>query len=370
MLPISAVCLIASILMLLHSVNGSHLVGCGVGSGCDSVMSSLWAYFAGKIPVSAFAVVTYLVMLVCLLFLSNGSKNEEESLDNIIWYIMLFISGSILVSGIWFSYLQVAELHQFCKYCTFTHLLGLVGVCIIYTFAPKALNKKLIPLVCGVIIGVVFAFLQVQTNPSIIYDNGVVSAQLPTFDDDELPVVGQRDAEHEILLMFDFQCTHCRALHKLLPEVIQKSDGDISFKLCPVSLSSECNPYIPHDGIDRFDGSCTMARLALAVWYNYPEKYNEVESYLLGNGDDRRIYTKEEAKEYVENLLGNAELDEALRDSRIKTCLSKSIELFGRTYSAEKNGIPRLIYNQGWLVPETNSAEELLSVINTSLVNN
>ena len=42
--PIVIICLVASVIMLLHSVNGTHLVGCGVGSGCDNVMGSRWAY--------------------------------------------------------------------------------------------------------------------------------------------------------------------------------------------------------------------------------------------------------------------------------------------------------------------------------------
>lgn len=363
MLPLCAVCLISSILMLLHSINGSHLVGCGVGSGCDSVMNSLWAYFAGKIPVSAFAVVVYLVLIVCLLFLSSQKEKEDESLDNIIMYIMLFTGGTILVSAVWFSYLQIAELHQFCKYCTFTHLLGLVGVCILFFWTQKTLAKKLIALLGGMFVGVAFASLQVVTIPSIIYDDGVVSAQLPAFEEEELPLIGSKDASHKILLMFDFQCNHCRVLHKLLPEVIEKSGGEIAFRLCPISLSSECNPYIPHDGVDRFEGSCTMARLALAVWYNCPEIYDSVENYLLGNGEERKRVSQEDAYAYVETLVGKSELQRILADNRVKATFSKTLELFGRTYSKEKNGIPRLIYKQKWIVPETSSSDELLSLL-------
>lgn len=368
MLPICAVCLIASILMLLHSINGSHLVGCGVGSGCDSVMSSLWAYFAGKIPVSAFAIVIYIVLLVCLLFLSSGKNENDKSLDNIIWFMMLLIAGSIVGAALWFSYLQIAELHQFCKYCTFTHLLGIIGACIVFANTPKKLIVKLITFCIGLIAAAAFAFLQVKTNPSIIYDDGHVSAQLPSFADNELPEIGSKNAKNQITLMFDFQCPHCRSLHRLLPEVVEKAGEEFSFKLCPVSLSCECNPYIPNDGIDRFKGSCTMAWLALAVWKSYPELYPQVEDYLLGSGDDQKMISEEDARNYVESLVGKQALQELLADMNVKSTLSKSIELFGRTYSSEKNGIPRLIYNQNWLVPETNSVEELISVIKAKLL--
>ena len=37
-------------------------------------------------------------------------------------------------------------------------------------------------------------------------------------------------------------------------------------------------------------------------------------------------------------------------------------ELFGRTSSSEKSGVPRLVAGQRWLVPETDSAEELAAL--------
>ena len=367
-LPIFAACLGLGIYMLIHSLTGASLVGCGTGSGCDSVMGSLWAYMAGVLPVSAPAVVTYLLLLICILFLSDGKDKESEELNGMIWTMMLILGGAIVGVALWFSYLQIAVLHQFCKYCTLTHILGCIGAGVTAAAAPKRQTVRYGTMVLGVIAAAMLAAVQVKTMPSIVYDDGTSSVPLPEFGLEELPSVGPADAPHEIRLMFDFRCNHCRALHKLLPEIVERTGGDIRFQLCPVSLSSECNPYVPHGGRDPFRGSCTMANLGLAVWYSCPEHYNEVEEYLLGSGDINHIIDPEEARRHVAGIVGEAQLETALMDARIQQSLAKSYEIFGRTSTSSRSGIPRLIYDQNWLVPETDSADELISVIYSTLI--
>ena len=111
-----------------------------------------------------------------------------------------------------------------------------------------------------------------------------------------------------------------------------------------------------------------MANLGLAVWYSCPEHYNEVEEYLLGSGDINHIIDPEEARRHVAGIVGEAQLETALMDARIQQSLAKSYEIFGRTSTSSRSGIPRLIYDQNWLVPETDSADELISVIYSTLI--
>lgn len=366
MLPLGAVCLALCVYMLVHALIGVNLVGCGVGSSCDSVMGSPWAFLFGRIPVSAIAVVTYLMLMVCLLFLDSG-KEADLSLDCIIWTIMLSIGGAIVGIALWFSYLQLAVLHTFCKYCCLVHFLGCVCGCSVYMVTPQRRGWKYIPLAAGFVAAGLMAFVQVKTVPAIVYDEGSTQAALPSFENDGMPVVGPENAEFTVTLMYDYQCVHCRKLHKILSEVIEKSAGKLKFILCPVSLSNECNPYVP-DGIDRFAGSCTMARLGLAAWFSFPEYYPQIEEYLLGGEDVHKTLKPEDAVEYVREIVGDEPLGIALNDPRIKNCLSKAYELFGRTSNSEKSGIPRLILGNRWIVPETESADDLLSVIQSSLI--
>ena len=70
----------------------------------------------------------------------------------------------------------------------------------------------------------VFAAVQVYTRP-VVYDEGRTEAALPSFVDGEIPVLGPQDAPDELTLLFDFQCIHCRRLHRVLPDLLEMIAG-------------------------------------------------------------------------------------------------------------------------------------------------
>ena len=361
-LLLCAACLALAGWMLFHSLTGVRMVGCGAGSGCDSVMGSPWAYVLGGIPVSLPALVSYLLLAICILFL-GGEREEDRSLDRILWPMMLVLGGAIVGAALWFCYLQVFVLHAFCKYCTLLHLLGVLVAVLVLMAAPR---RSMGWFTVGLVAAALFAFVQSRTLPEAAYDTGRTEEALPAFADGEIPTLGIPDAPDELTLLFDFQCIHCRRLHQILPELLEKAGGQYRLRLCPVPLSSDCNPYIPAAGVDRFSGSCPLTRYALAVWYARPEVYEAYWDFLLGNGDERATVAPAEAEARARALLGDG-FKTAVQDPRIDSYLRKVEELFGRTSNAEKSGVPRLIQGQRWLVPETDQADELLELIRLSL---
>ena len=356
-----AACLALAGWMVFHSLAGVRLVGCGAGGGCDSVMGSPWAYVLGGVPVSLPAVVVYLLLAVCVLFL-GGDRPEDRVLDRILWPLMLFLSGCIVGAALWFCILQAFVLHAFCPWCTALHMLGIVTAVLVIAASPR----RYICFIAGLLAAGVFALVQVYTRPVAVYDAGRADASLPSFTDEEIPALGPREAPEELTLLFDFQCIHCRRLHKVLPDLLEKAAGQYRIRLCPVPLSSACNPYIPASGIDRFAGSCALTRCALAVWYARPEAYEEYWNYLLGGGDERASIAPEDAEARARVLLGD-DYDAASADPRIAEYLRKAEELFGRTSNREKSGIPRIVHGQNWLVPETDDADALLGLIQSEL---
>ena len=314
-LLLCAACLALAGWMVFHSLTGVRLVGCDAGSGCDSVMGSPWAYVAGGIPVSLPATVVYLLLALCVLF-QGGDKPEDRSLDRILWPLMLFLSGCIVGAAIWFFYLQAFVLHAFCKYCTLLHLLGILAAVRIIVAAPRKYGW----FIAGLLAAAVFAVVQVYTQPDVIYDAGKADRSLPSFMDEEIPALGSAEAPEELTLLFDFQCIHCRRLHQVLPQVV--AGGEYRIRLCPVPLSSACNPYIPNTGIDRFAGSCPLTRCALAVWYARPDAYEAYWDYLLGNGDEHAAIDPAAAEARARELLGD-DYDAAFADPRIDNYLKK-----------------------------------------------
>ena len=376
-LLLCAACLALAGWMLFHSLTGARMAGCGAGSGCDSVMGSPWAYVLGGVPVSLPAAVAYVLLALCLVFL-GGESAEDRSLDRLLWPMMLVLGGAILGAAIWFCYLQLFVLHAFCKYCTLLHLLGiLLAGWILFSGRSLSLSKGRPErpfdrlrnrswFAIGLLAAALFAFVQSRTLPAAAYDTGRTEVALPAFTDGEIPVLGPSDAPDELTLLFDFQCNHCRRLHQILPDLLEKAGGQYRIRLCPVPLSSACNPYIPASGIDRFAGSCALTRNALAVWYARPDVYEAYWDYLLGGGDERASIAPADAEARARALLGDG-FQEAIQDPRIDAYLRKAEELFGRTSNAAKSGVPRLIHGQRWLVPETDQANELLELIRLSL---
>ena len=367
-LLLCAACLALAGWMLFHSLTGVRMAGCGAGSGCDSVMGSPWAYVLGGVPVSLPAAVAYLLLALCIVFL-GGESPEDRSLDRLLWPIMLVLSGAVVGAALWFCYLQLFVLHAFCKYCTLLHLLGILLAVLVLVAAPR----QFVWFVVGLLSAAVFAAVQVYTRP-VVYDEGRTEAALPSFVDGEIPVLGPQDAPDELTLLFDFQCIHCRRLHRVLPDLLEKAGGQYRIRLCPVPLSSACNPYIPATGVDRFAGSCALTRDALAVWYARPDAYEAYWDYLLGGGPSTASTgsatssgpTPADAEARARAILGDG-FQAAVQDPRIDAYLRKVEELFGRTSNAEKSGVPRLIHGQNWLVPETDQADELLELIRLSL---
>ena len=365
-LLLCAACLLLAGWMLFHSLSGVRLVGCGAGSSCDSVMGSPWAYVAGGVPVSLPAAVVYLLLGLCVLFL-GGDSPEDRALDRFLWPFMLFLSGCIIGAALWFAWLQAFVLHAFCKYCSLLHLLGCVAAVVVFVAAGKSGSRRFLWLAAGLVAAAGLAVFQVFTRPEAVYDAGRTEASLPAFTDEDIPFIGSSDAPEELTLLFDFQCVHCRRLHRMLPELLSQAGGRYRIRLCPVPLSSACNPYIPSTGIDRFMGSCQLTRCALAVWYARPEAAEAYWEYLLGEGDEHAAIAPAEAETRARDLLG-ADFAAAVQDPRIDTYLRKAEELFGRTSGGEKSGVPRLIHDQRWLVPETDRPDALLELIRSELI--
>lgn len=383
LLPLCTACLLLAGWMVYHSLSGGQSAGCVAGSGCDTVMGSPWAYVLRGVPVGLPAALVYALLIICLLFL-GGTSAESRSLDRLLWRLLALLAGCVVGAALWFSWLQIGVLHAFCPYCTALHTLGCAVAAIIMiaaiqnrrAFSPDPLRRSAptgTPIgrsylwawfAAGLAAAAVFALVQSKTLPDAAYDAGRTDAGLPAFAEGELPALG--DGPDAITLLFDFQCIHCRRLHRVLPVLLDHSGGQYRLILCPVPLSSACNPYLPNTGIDRFAGSCELTRLALAVWYARPDAYAAYWESLLGSGDEHAAVPAADAQERARALLGS-DLDAALSDPRIEATLRKAEELFGRTSSSEKSGVPRLIHGQRWLTPESSDADELLELIRTEL---
>lgn len=365
------IALIISVFLFFHALSGKGLIGCAQGSSCGAVLGSRWSLLLGAIPISAPGICMYSFLLVCIL---GADSIDDPVFEGRIRKLMLIASGAVSGAAAWFIIVQELFIGAFCPYCMSVHCCGIVLSGLIIWDAHRrnvAGNpaKGAILVAVGIASAAALALFQVSTTPRSAYDSGSVREELPNPAELGLPVIGDSAAEYNILLMYDYRCSHCRKIHTMLPEVIEKLGGRVSFTLCPTPLSKECNPYVNSD-VDLFKGSCSLDKCALAVWRIRPDAFPEMDEFLFEN---RRggwyPREEEEATKKAAELIGAEALEKELHSEWMRDYLSCVLELFARTSSSERAAIPRFVLDGRYMVPEADNAEALTELIR-QLTNN
>lgn len=361
-----------SIRLSWHFLNREAMLGCGAGSSCEQVLNSPWSVFAGVFPVSGLAVGAYLALFVCTFFITPST---ETSLRKIAWKAILILAGAIGGSAVWFTVLQKWFIGEFCPYCMSAHIAGLLLVSLIVWRSSKEqgvlnLKKGNIAGLTGAGLGlaVVLAVSQVLFTPPSVYQEGQSQDSQEKFDYGNSPVIGSPDAEYLVTVLFDYQCPHCQRIHFMLNDIVDKYNGKLAFVLCPAPLNAECNPFVSANS-DRFRNSCELARIALAVWVADRNVFHEFERWMFTfeTGDIWRPRKLEAAETKAAELVGEAKLNKALDDPWVEKYLMKCIEIYGRTMQNGSGGIPKLICGSLWVIPQPDTSDDLLRIMQNSL---
>ena len=354
--------LVLSIILCFHSISGRGLIGCSQGSSCNAVLGSKWSFVFGIIPVSALAAGVWIAFLVCLIIQDRNSDMETNRFLN---SILLLLSGAVTGSAAWFIWLQSHMINAFCPYCMTAHILGIaISVLTVIWYVRQKTGYSILNIVFGLFIATALAIVQFATTPLTLAERGFASEPLPELSARELPVTGDPDAPHVITLLFDWQCSHCRQLHLMLPDVVDELSGQVAFISCPISLSRECNPLIPQGSTDRFTGSCKLLHIGLALWRTNPIAFSRYEEWYWG--DPAKGWNPpgvEEATAYASDQIGAGNLEQAMNDPWIDGYMQTVLQIFGRTSSEGRSAVPRFIYNNKWLIPEADDAQGLASLI-------
>jgi len=96
-----------AIYLTVHHLTGRS-VRCAISTGCDAVLASPYAAFAG-IPIAALGALAYFAAF-CLATLAAYGYDRAR-----VWLALVVIL--MLFSTLWLLYLQAFALHAFCDYC-------------------------------------------------------------------------------------------------------------------------------------------------------------------------------------------------------------------------------------------------------------
>ena len=388
--------LVLSVMLSWQSLSGNGMPGCSGESSCNDLLNSRWSKLAGILPVSALAVSVYLAMWVAGYFLRHGT---EPSVRRLAWKTILVLAGVVAGSAVWFFILQKWIIGSFCLYCMITHASGMVLSSMILWRAfvefdsqsvpspvpapdpvTASLSTELLPLrarrlpillyaAAGLFVAGAFAAVQVASVPTAVYSDGSAQEELPVIDYQNVPMVGSPGAPYIVTLLFDYQCSHCQRLHFMLPEVVSRYNGRLAFALCPTPLSAQCNRFVPRD-VEGFKNSCELARLGLMVWRTNREMFTEFEEWMFSyeSGDRWQPRTLEATREKVIGWIGETAFQAAADDGWITLYMQQSIDLFGKTLRGGEGAIPRMIFGSRWVIPDPESADDLISILQESLL--
>ena len=363
MVALTAIVLLLSTILCIHSISGHGLIGCTQGTNCNIVLGSRWSFLFGIIPVSALAAGAYLTLLACILLIDSKWTGAQE--QQFLFHAILVVSGAIIGCAIWFIWLQSHMIRAFCPYCMTAHILGIVisVLSVIWCIGQKT-RRIVLNILIGILIAAALGVVQFTTTPRSLAERGFVNEPLRYPDPKEMPIIGNPDAKHKVTMLFDWQCAHCRRTHIMLPDAVSLLGDSITIVCTPVSMSRECNPHIS-PGIDRFAGSCTFMRIGLAIWRTNPDAYWEYENQFFGTDlvQSWNPPTVEQATAMAEHLIGNERLEKSMQSRWMENYIWTVNELFGRTSRGTTSAIPRLIYNGKIMIPEADNPSALASLI-------
>ena len=295
--------------LLTLSLTGGSAAGCGIESGCGSVLASAWSRWHG-IPVAALALPLYLIQF-CLLAFPGMARGVDPTGRWIPSSFFALLLGALVGGAAWFAYVQLHLIHAFCPWCLATHLSG-IGVCAIavsrasgrtnwlQSLPLSALSAVAAVAILGLGQGVgegrslstagssmtnsPISISRTARAPSSVKAVPVRTWTLPisgvTLSIGEVPVLGDPAAPQLLLHLFDYTCKHCRAMHPVLTEVLDHSSNQVAVVSLPVPLEMDCNPLLKRPIPEHF-GACGLARIGLALWKAAPSKLREFDDWIF-----------------------------------------------------------------------------------------
>jgi len=359
-------------LLLWQSLSGAAIPGCGGGSGCDTVLSSRYSRI-GPIPVSALALPIFLSMGFCSLAALN--RNPRLKLAQRCLLPLAIIAAG---AAIWFIAVQALIIHHLCAYCTITHAFALAASVLIFwqSLMSKARIAPLFPAIAALLLAAMIASQLLiqprlytittatqpasQPSPSTtgnqisLYNNRV------TLDPANWPLFGSRRAQHVVVLMFDYTCSHCRREYPLLQQARRRYGTQISLIVIPVPLEPSCNPAVARLFPEQVN-SCTYTRYALAVFLADPAQFESFHDRIM-QGD--RPPSLEQTRQIAQEMVTAHAFATALADPSIEKHIQESVQLY-RDVGA--GAIPKLIFPTAVVHGEIHPLQQMFDVLESHL---
>ena len=177
-----------------------------------------------------------------------------------------------------------------------------------------------------------------------------------------VPVHGSPDAPCIIVHLFDYSCSHCRALHPILMEACRNLSNQVAVASLPVPMATNCNPLLKRV-IPAHINACAYAYCGLAVWHANPAKLQDFDDWIFA---PKLPPTPEAVRAEAMRLVGTNELERAIGDPWVKQQIDFDIGLYKANYLRyRKDVLPELIIGTNLVtgtIANVNDLYKLLAV--------
>lgn len=361
------------------ALTGRTAAGCGGAGGmsCERVLSSRWSYVL-DVPVSIPAVSLWLTVLGVSLF---AGQTRLLSLRRSAWLLLTLLTTAAAGAAGWFIGLQAFQLHHWCLYCVVAHGCAVLAWLLVLTRRELPSSAKMNALVAGLCLAAMLPLAQtwfprasyynlhvaedVRVDAPTLLEGFGPSANAPYMDVlggaarvniADAPRIGDAEAKFVVVSLYDYACSHCRALHRELLAAQQEYDGQLTVVMLPTPLSHHCNPHITEKQSTSPD-SCEVAELALIVAHLQPTQFAEYDAWLFETEEPR---TLDEAYKQAAKIVGQDLLTQAEQNPRYRAILQQHIELY---HASPAKLLPQIMGRNVILSEGVESTAELLEAL-------
>jgi hypothetical protein len=293
-------------------------------------------------------------------------------------------SGAALVAAaVWFIGLQVFVIGSICAFCMAAHSCGIcVGLILLMRARVKIPGDGAGPgitksragfALAGLASVALLALGQIVERPktfSVISSAQVAARKAPRtmqldgeafqLDLSNVPLRGSPDAPCVIVHLFDYSCSHCRALHPILMEACRNLSNQVAIASLPVPMATNCNPLLKRV-IPAHINACAYAYCALAVWRANPTKLSAFDDWLFA---PKLPPVPEAVKAEAMRLVGTNEFNRALEEPWVRQQIDFNIGLYKANYLRfRQDSLPELMIGTNLVAGTIASVNDLYKLL-------
>jgi protein-disulfide isomerase len=178
------------------------------------------------------------------------------------------------------------------------------------------------------------------------------------------PLLGDPNAPHVLVNIFDYTCYACRVLHEQLAEAQKALSNQFVVVSLPAPLNRTCNPAVT-EAYPGHEEGCEYARVGLAVWRAKPSAFGPFTDWVFSSEYPPPVA---QAQLRAEELVGKQALASALQDSRIEEEIRRNVAIYATNYLAiGQHSLPQLFVGTNLTVGAFRKKEGLLKLLQDEL---